>query len=171
MFKKDPKEGEEIRQDDVETIVGPSVKIEGDFSSNGNVMVAGIISGKFSTNQNLRVEEKARILADVEAAEAVIAGEVQGNVVITGHAEILSSAKITGDITTGSISIQQGAVLNGNFKMANTAINDADMAQPKDEPKDETLNKLEQEPVKEFSSESEPDSETEEMFATELDNE
>jgi len=115
MFKKNSKK-EEIT-DQVETIIGPSVKIEGEFKSDGNVMVAGVVSGKLSTSQGLRVEEQARISADIEAREAVIAGQVNGNVNITGHLEILNSAKINGDIKTGSIAIQQGACLNGNCAM------------------------------------------------------
>ena len=115
MFKKSSK-GEEIA-DEVETIIGPSVKIEGDFSSKGNVLIAGVVSGKLSTTQNLRVEEKAKISADIEARGAVIAGEVNGNIKIEGHLEILSTAKINGDIKTGSIAIQQGAFLNGNCVM------------------------------------------------------
>ena len=119
MFKKTASGGGTIA-DDVETIVGPSVKIEGDFKSDGNIVVAGIISGKLGTAQILRVEERAKIMASVEAKDAVIAGEVQGNVHVLGHLEILSTAKINGDIKTGSISIQQGATLNGNLLMSQT---------------------------------------------------
>lgn len=116
MFKGQ-KDKSAVVTDEVETIIGPSVKIEGDFKSNGNVMVGGIVSGKFSTTQNLRVEESAQILADVEAREAIIAGEIRGNIKISGHLEILASARITGDIITGTISIQQGAVINGKCSM------------------------------------------------------
>jgi cytoskeletal protein CcmA (bactofilin family) len=133
MFKKSSKQ-EEIT-DEVETIIGPSVKIEGDFSSNGNVLVAGIVSGKLSTSQNLRVEEKAKISADIKAREAVIAGDVNGNIKVEGHLEILSTAKINGEIKTGSIAIQQGAFLNGNCIMGESV--------PADSPK---------EPVKEEES-------------------
>ena len=50
MFKKEHKEGTE-RIDDVETIIGPSVKIEGEFTSSGNLIVGGVISGKLSTTR------------------------------------------------------------------------------------------------------------------------
>lgn len=106
-----------VPADDVETIIGPSVKIEGDFQTNGNVMIAGIISGTFTTSHSLRVEEQARIIANVKAGEAIIAGEIKGNIEVENHLEILSSAKIDGDIKTGSISIQQGARINGNCSM------------------------------------------------------
>lgn len=116
MFKKEHKEGVK-RTDDVETIIGPSVKIEGEFTSSGNLIVGGVISGKLSTTKHLKVEESAKIAADVKAGEAIIAGEIAGNLIVEGRLEILATAKIDGDIQTGSISIQQGAQLNGNFTM------------------------------------------------------
>jgi cytoskeletal protein CcmA (bactofilin family) len=118
MFNKGLKEGGEKSPDEAETIIGPSVKIEGDFKSNGNVTVAGVVVGKLVTTQNLRIEEKAKVSADVEAKEAIIAGEVNGPIKIKGHLEILSTAKINGDIHTKSIAIEQGAQINGHCNMS-----------------------------------------------------
>jgi cytoskeletal protein CcmA (bactofilin family) len=116
MFKKSTQGG--VVADDVETIIGPSVKIEGDFKSEGNIVIAGIITGKLSTTKSARIEAHAKIAADIEAHDAVIAGEIQGNIHILAHVEILESAKINGNIKTGSISIQQGASVNGNIVMS-----------------------------------------------------
>jgi cytoskeletal protein CcmA (bactofilin family) len=119
MFKKAAKQGGEIISDEVETIIGPSVQIKGEFTSNGNIMIAGVVNGKISTAHNLRIEENAKIQADIQAQNAIIAGEVRGAIHISGHLEIISTAKIHGDIQTGSIAIQQGAYINGNCSMNN----------------------------------------------------
>ena len=116
MFKK--------TDDKTESLIGPSTKIDGNFKNNGNVTVAGEIIGKFVTTQALRVEKGARISADIEAREAVIAGEINGNLLIENHLDILSSAKIQGDIKTISISVQQGACLNGKCTVGSNSIND-----------------------------------------------
>lgn len=118
MFKKTVKQEEGIAFDDVETIIGPSVKVEGEFQSSGNVMVAGVLAGKLTTSQNVRIEAGAVIQGDIQAKEAIIAGEVRGNLTITQHLSLLSSAKIIGDITAGSIAVQQGAHMNGKCEMA-----------------------------------------------------
>ena len=112
-FKKTYKLGGRTINDKIESIIGPSAKIEGNFKSNSNVIVAGEIIGKFVTTQALRVEEGARISADIEAREAIIAGEINGNVTLEGLLNISSSAKIQGDIKVGSISVQQGACIDG----------------------------------------------------------
>lgn len=116
MFKK--------AYDKTESIISPSTKIDGNFKSNGNVVIGGEIIGEFVTTQALRVEEGAKISANIKAREAVIAGEINGNLLIENHLDILSSAKIQGDIKTVSISVQQGACINGKCAMGNNSIND-----------------------------------------------
>ncbi|PIS42167.1 MAG: cell shape determination protein CcmA [Candidatus Kerfeldbacteria bacterium CG08_land_8_20_14_0_20_40_16] len=116
MFKKE--EGE-IKEGETETIIGPSVKVEGDFHGEGSVVVEGQVSGTLRTNQNLRIGANAKIKADIQAANVLIAGEVRGNLQIKEKAELKSTAKVTGDITTKVISIETGAVLNGKCTSGN----------------------------------------------------
>lgn len=117
MFKKDNTLNNHDMSGDAETIIGPSVKIEGDFQGEGNIMIAGSLSGTLKTAQKVRVDEKAKIVADLEAEDAIIAGEIEGNMVIHNSLEILATAKITGDITTNKLTIEQGAQINGRCSM------------------------------------------------------
>ncbi len=103
--------------DDVETIVGPSVKVEGDFVSKGNVVIEGTVSGSVKTDKNLRVEEGASINANVKAQNVRVAGEVRGNVVVSGLLELTESARVLGDIQTKTLVVAAGATLHGNCKM------------------------------------------------------
>src|ERR1039458_4730175 len=82
-----------------ETVVGPSVKIQGDLNSEGNIKIEGQVSGKVKTSQSVFVIPGAKINADVLAGNAVVGGEVQGNLKITGHLILQSTAKIIGDIS------------------------------------------------------------------------
>jgi len=122
MFdSKDEKGGEgglEMKQGEAETVIGASVKVEGDFTSDGNVLVQGIVNGSMKTKGNLRVDEGAHIKADVEAANASVSGEVEGNVTVKDNLELGAAAKIAGDIVTKILSIQPGAVLNGHCSVS-----------------------------------------------------
>jgi cytoskeletal protein CcmA (bactofilin family) len=102
---------------EVETIIGPSVKVKGNFHGQGNIVVDGILDGSLKTQGNLFVGDKAKVTASVEAKEATINGEVIGNIKIKGFLEIGGTARITGDIDTASLSIARGAVLNGKCTM------------------------------------------------------
>ncbi|MCK4554658.1 polymer-forming cytoskeletal protein [Candidatus Parcubacteria bacterium] len=114
MFKKHD-QGENFKK--VETIIGPSVKVKGDFNSQGNIIVEGIVQGNLKTKGSLLIGNKAKITADVEAKEAKIGGEVKGNVKIKGYLELTATAKIFGDVEADSLSVERGAILNGKCTM------------------------------------------------------
>ena len=112
MFKE-PKEN---YSEDIETVIGNSVNLEGDFSSQGNISVNGKVSGKISTEKNMNIEEEAEIKADLIAKNIVVAGKVEGNITAE-RLEIKENGKIFGDVSTNTISIAEGACFLGNCKM------------------------------------------------------
>ena len=54
-----------------ETIIAPGVRVEGDFTSQGFVLIDGEVLGTVKTESDLDVGERAKISADVTAATAV----------------------------------------------------------------------------------------------------
>jgi cytoskeletal protein CcmA (bactofilin family) len=102
-----------------ETVVGPSVKIQGDLNSEGNIKIEGQVSGKVKTSQSVFVISGAKIAADVLAGNAIIGGEVQGNLKISGHLILQSTAKISGDISCQILRVEDGAMFSGKCTMGN----------------------------------------------------
>ena len=100
-----------------ESIVGPSVRIDGDLKSNGNLRIDGSVLGKVKTSQNLFIGETANISADVEAENAVVSGTVQGNVKVSGGLSITSTGKLMGDINCGVLKVEEGAYFAGKCQM------------------------------------------------------
>lgn len=100
-----------------ETVIAHGVRVEGDFTSQGNVVIEGDVQGTIHTAGDLRIGEEAKITADVSAANAIIAGEVRGNIQISGKLELLASSKILGDITVETLSVIAGAQINGHISM------------------------------------------------------
>jgi cytoskeletal protein CcmA (bactofilin family) len=101
-----------------ETVVGPSVKIQGDLNSEGNIKIEGQVAGKIKTSQSVFVIPGAKISADVFAGNAVVGGEVQGNLKIAGHLVLQSTAKVIGDITCTVFRVEDGAQFSGKCTMA-----------------------------------------------------
>ncbi len=112
MFKK-----EEHRGDEIETVIGPSVKVEGDFVAAGDIIIEGVVSGRLITERDLRLGQNGRIFANVDAANAVLAGEVQGNVKVDGALELTESAKVFGDIKASILVMASGAVVHGKCQV------------------------------------------------------
>lgn len=103
--------------DEVETVVGPSVVVEGDFASEGNILVKGTVSGSVKTARRLTVESGAKILANVKAGDAIVSGEVRGNVKVDSQLELTASARILGDINCQVLVVEAGALIQGKIAM------------------------------------------------------
>ena len=104
-----------------ETIIAQGVKVEGDFTSNGNVVIEGEVTGSVTTSGDLTVGQSARIHADVRAANAIVAGEIRGNIHVDDKLDLASSSKIRGDIEVGIFVVAAGAIVNGKVTMSNGA--------------------------------------------------
>ncbi len=114
MFNKKDTSFEGSSQD---TVIAQGVKVEGDFVSEGNIIIEGEVHGVIKTERNLRIGEHARIVANVTAENAIISGEVQGNVKATEQLELTPTSRITGDVEAKVVIMAQGAILNGRCAM------------------------------------------------------
>ena len=110
-------EASAVAHDEVETVVGPSVNVEGDFASEGNIIVKGSVAGSVHTSRHLSVEQGAKILANVRSGSARIAGEVKGNVKVKDTLELTGTAKVLGDIEVKTLVIEAGALICGKVWM------------------------------------------------------
>ena len=112
MFNKENKP-EKFK--DAETIIGASIKVKGNFHGQGNIVVEGQLEGNLRTEANLFIGEKAKVVANIEANDAIINGEVKGALKIHQYLALGPTAKIFGDINYSEISIEKGAIINGQI--------------------------------------------------------
>lgn len=105
-----------------ETVVGPSVKIQGDLNSEGNIRIEGAVAGKVQTTQSVHIGDHAKIAADVVAGNAIIAGEIHGNVKVAESLILQPTARIVGDISCGTLRVEEGAQFSGKCSMKGAVI-------------------------------------------------
>ena len=105
-----------------ETIIGHSVRVEGNFRGDGNVTIEGEVKGSIKTKKDVKVGESAKIKASIDATNAYIAGMVQGNIKVKEKLELAPSAQVTGDITAKILQINSGAKINGLIKMEDESL-------------------------------------------------
>jgi len=110
-----------------DTVIALGVRVEGDFTSKGDVVIDGEVTGTVHTDASLRVGESARIQADVSALSAMVAGEIHGNIRVADRLDLMESSRVHGDIEAQTLSMAPGAVVNGRVSMG------AMEAQPADE--------------------------------------
>lgn len=130
MFQKTSPKDEYVpnishdNNDNVETVVGPSVNVEGDFSSEGNIVVKGTVSGSVNTSKLLTVEDGAKIFANVKAGNAHISGSVKGNVKVMDRLDLSATAQVLGDIVCKVLTVESGALIQGKVSMKGLEIED-----------------------------------------------
>lgn len=100
-----------------ETIVGATVKIEGDLASEGDIKVDGLVTGKIKTSKNLYVGPMAKIEADVEAGNAIVAGIIKGDIKVKENLLVQETGKINGSISCSRLAITEGAHFSGSCTM------------------------------------------------------
>ncbi|HMR55642.1 MAG TPA: polymer-forming cytoskeletal protein [Candidatus Doudnabacteria bacterium] len=105
-----------------ETVVGPSVKIQGDLNSEGNIRIEGSVLGKVNTTQSVHIGEAAVIQADMQAGNAIIAGQVQGNIKVSGNLILQATARVNGDVACAVLRVEDGALFSGKCNMKGAAL-------------------------------------------------
>ena len=101
----------------ITTIIGNGAECNGDFNAEGSVSIDGVINGNVTVTGVLIVGATGQINGDVTATSTVIGGEVYGNVNITEKTELISTARIIGNITTQLIVIDEHAIFQGSCNM------------------------------------------------------
>ena len=100
-----------------ESVIGQSVKIEGDLISEGDLQIEGQVSGKVKTARNLFVGKSARIQADISAENATIAGTVDGDIKVASSLVILETGKVLGNAYCQTLGVKEGAFFSGQCNM------------------------------------------------------
>lgn len=122
-----------------QTIIAQGVRVEGDFNSEGSVIIEGEVAGAVKTAEHLQVGESAKIHASVGAADAVVAGEIKGNITVQGRLELTESSRVRGDVRAQVLSVAPGAEINGKVSMGDDAKRGRKKAvKKKEEPVEET---------------------------------
>ncbi|OQA56779.1 MAG: Polymer-forming cytoskeletal [Candidatus Omnitrophica bacterium ADurb.Bin277] len=88
------------------------------FKDPVNLRINGSFEGKLDTRGNLTIGENAKVTANINGDNIVIAGKVTGDVFASKSLSILAPAIIQGNIRTPRLSITDGAVLEGHIGMS-----------------------------------------------------
>ena len=107
--------GTAARQDSAVTpaAVSQGIKIKGEISGHGDLCLDGEFEGKIRlASGTFTVGPNARVSAEIEAPKVIIRGEVIGTLKSCERVHIGSTGKLTGDMETSGIVIEDGAVLN-----------------------------------------------------------
>mgnify|MGYP000994630579 CR=1 FL=1 len=101
-----------------------SVLLRSNLQSNitaGSVKLTGCtLIGDITANGPVTVSEDSKVTGNITAQSLLCAGEINGDIRISGNTQMDANARVSGSVVTGTISVAAGAVLNGSVEMKGT---------------------------------------------------
>ena len=106
-------------QEVFESIIGPTLRVEGNLIIQKGVRIDGIVDGNILQQDGqdavVAISEKASVTGDVRANSVIPSGYLKGNIFANTRVELLKTARIDGNISYSSIGMEVGASINGNL--------------------------------------------------------
>ena len=123
MFKKEQdlnkvKESTEAFGTERTSVIGRSMKLKGNISSDEEILIEGKVDGTIKMKHNVVVGKSGKVKADISAREIIIEGEVNGNVHGIVKVEIMPGGILNGDIISEKVVLAEGAKFKGNIDMS-----------------------------------------------------
>ena len=105
-----------------QSLLGKGLILKGTVSGIGALHVEGQVVGNINLPENRVVIGAAGQISDglsvcIHAREVVVMGKVRGNILATERVEIRAEGELTGNVTTGRISIADGAFFKGDVDL------------------------------------------------------
>ncbi len=85
----------------------------GNIDTLGGVRVDGTVKGNVKAGGDITIGGDGAIEGSVNAINVNIAGRINGNLTATGAVQMLSGAKLIGNLTASSFAIEHGAYYTG----------------------------------------------------------
>lgn len=95
------------------TVMAQGITFTGTLRGEGVVQVEGVVDGEFDMTGAVIVAESGLIRGPVTADVVRVAGRVEGNVHAREHMRLEASGSLDGDVTTASLVVEDGGILNG----------------------------------------------------------
>jgi cytoskeletal protein CcmA (bactofilin family) len=99
------------------TVISSGITIEGEVTTDEDVVVQGTLRGKLTARDAVTVESGALVEADIIGGPFAVAGTVTGNITSNDRVDLQAGAKVIGNVKASRITIADGAQFKGNVDM------------------------------------------------------
>lgn len=99
------------------TVIAKGITITGHLQGEGLIQVEGTVEGEIDLQGSVSIMPTGIVKGPIDALAVRIAGTIEGNVTAHDRLRLEKTGVIDGDITTASLVIEAGGVLNGRTTM------------------------------------------------------
>lgn len=96
-------------------------KVIGDMITVSNLRIDGEVVGNITCPSKIVIGKSGSVQGNIICTDADIEGAVTGTIKIDNLLSLKSTSKISGEITTGKLFIEEGAIFDGNCTMGNSS--------------------------------------------------
>jgi cytoskeletal protein CcmA (bactofilin family) len=97
--------------------IGKGTFLEGNVETYGNIRIEGKVTGNIKSKSKIALGPSSQVHGNIISQNADIEGEVKGKIDVGELLVLKATAVINGDISTGKLVVEPGAVFNGSCKM------------------------------------------------------
>ncbi|MEQ8423894.1 MAG: polymer-forming cytoskeletal protein [Cyclobacteriaceae bacterium] len=120
--KEEKKVAEEISNST--NTIGKGTVLEGNIETFGNIRIEGKVIGNIKSKSKIALGNSSHVDGNIIAQNADLEGEVKGRIEISEMLILKATAVVHGDIITGKLVVEPGAVFNGSCKMGGASVRD-----------------------------------------------
>ena len=102
------------------SILGPTLRFKGELHADEDLVIHGQIEGTITHSQRLTVCRDGKVRADIHGSVIAVEGQVEGDLNASTSVAVTDTGRLTGDVRAPSVSIVDGASVNGRVKMSAT---------------------------------------------------
>ncbi len=104
---------DKIEFKDVHSMIGAEMRIDGDVTLKGGLIVYGIINGNITTDGPVRIATSGAVSGDIKASDIHLNGKVTGDVFVANRVVLGRQSTLAGDLVYRSLLIEEGAQFEG----------------------------------------------------------
>lgn len=92
-------------------------QIEGTIIAKSDIRIDGFIDGTLNCSGKLIIGPEGKVEGTANCQNAVIEGNFRGQLTVNDTLDVREGATVVGEIKTGKLLVQTGAIFNGNCDM------------------------------------------------------
>ncbi len=103
-------------------LIGQGVEVSGNITFTDRLEIEGKVTGKISSEGGaLIIGEFGAVKAEIDVGICVIHGNLEGDLTARARVEIHRTGRVTGDLLTPVLVVEEGAIFNGAVRMSQVA--------------------------------------------------
>ncbi len=92
--------------------------VTGNVTARNLTLMGCDLRGECTTTETVVIREKASLQGNIKAKEVLCSGAVDGDIVASDNVKLETTARVKGNITAGSLSVERGAFIQGQLAIS-----------------------------------------------------